>query len=317
MSGKALVTGGAGFIGSHLVDRLIDDDWEVLAVDDLSKGQLDRLADARRIGSVHFHQLDIRTEEFRDAVRRFEPDVIHHLAAQSGVRPSVEDPMFDAHVNVLGTLNVQLAASESGTQRIVFASSGGAMFGEVPGKPVSEDAPALPDSPYGISKKIVEDYFRYFEHSSGVDYVILALGNVYGPRQDPHGEAGVVAIFSRLMLDGQRPVINGDGEQARDYLFVDDVVDAFARAGEIGGAVRLNIGTGLATSVNELYELIAEAAEYDGSAEHGPGKEGDLNRSVIDATAAKKHLGWEPWTGLEPGIAKTVEWFRSAVRRTQ
>jgi len=312
MSGKALVTGGAGFIGSHLVDRLIDDDWEVLAVDDLSKGHLDRLADARRIGSVHFHQLDITTDEFRKAVRRFEPDVIHHLAAQSGVRPSVEDPLFDARVNILGTINVLLAAAESGSQRVVFASSGGAMFGEVPGDPATEDAPAQPDSPYGISKKIVEDYFRYFRDDAGIDYVILALGNVYGPRQDPYGEAGVVAIFSRLMLDGARPTINGDGEQARDYVYIDDVVDAFARAGEIGGAIRLNIGTGIATSVNDLYARIAAAAGYDGSPEHGPAKAGDLARSVIDASAAKAHLGWEPWTELESGIAKTVDWFRNA-----
>jgi UDP-glucose 4-epimerase len=312
MSGKALVTGGAGFIGSHLVDRLIDDDWEVLAIDDLSKGHLDRLADARRIGSVHFHQLDICTDEFREAVRRFEPDVIHHLAAQSGVRPSVEDPLFDARVNILGTVNVLLAAAESGTQRVVFASSGGAMFGEVPGDPVTEDAPALPDSPYGISKKIVEDYFRYFRDDAGVDYVILALGNVYGPRQDPHGEAGVVAIFSRLMLDGSRPTIHGDGEQARDYVYVDDVVDAFARAGEIGGGMRLNIGTGIATSVNDLHTLIASAVGYDASPEHGPAKAGDLARSVIDASAAKAYLGWEPWTELEAGIRKTVEWFRGA-----
>lgn len=312
MSGKALVTGGAGFIGSHLVERLIDDDWEVLAVDDLSKGHLDSLAEARRMGHVHFHQLDICTDDFRAAVRRFQPDVIHHLAAQSGVRPSVEDPLFDARINVLGTVNVLSAAVEAGAQRVVFASSGGAMFGEVPGKPATEDYPALPDSPYGISKKIVEDYFRYFRDESGVDYVILALGNVYGPRQDPFGEAGVVAIFSRLMLDGTRPVINGDGEQARDYVFIDDVVDAFARAGEIGGGVRLNIGTGTATSVNELYSLIAAAAGYDGSPEHGPAKAGDLARSVIDATAAKSHLGWEPWTPLPAGIAKTVESFRRA-----
>ena len=310
MSGKALVTGGAGFIGSHLVDRLIDDDWEVLAVDDLSKGHLDRLAEARSIGSVHFHQLDICGDEFRQAVRRFEPDVIHHLAAQSGVRPSVEDPIFDARVNVLGTVNVLLAASETDAQRVVFASSGGAIYGEVPGAAATEEAAAIPDSPYGISKKIVEDYFRYFRDDSGVDFVMLALGNVYGPRQDPHGEAGVVAIFSRLMLDGRRPVINGDGEQTRDYVYIDDVVDAFARAGEIGGGLRLNIGTGVPTTVNELYGLIAGAAGYDGSPEHGPAQPGDLARSVIDATAAKAHLGWEAWTPLEVGIAKTVESFR-------
>ena len=312
MSGKALVTGGAGFIGSHLVDRLIDDDWEVLAVDDLSKGHLDRLAEARRIGRVHFHQLDIGSDEFRAAVRRFEPDVIHHLAAQSGVRPSVEDPLFDARVNILGTINVLQAAAESEVQRVVFASSGGAMFGEVPGAPAAEDAPAFPDSPYGISKKIVEDYFRYYRQVAGVDYAILALGNVYGPRQDPHGEAGVVAIFSRLMLDGRRPVVNGDGEQARDYVYIDDIVDAFARAGEIGGGVRLNIGTGIPSTVNELYALIADSAGYEGPPEFGPAKDGDLARSVIDASAARAHLGWEPWTELAVGIAKTVESFRAS-----
>ncbi len=310
MSGKALITGGAGFIGSHLADRLIADDWEVLAVDDLSKGQLERLAEARQTGSLHFHQLDIVSDEFREAVRRFEPDVIHHLAAQSGVRPSVEDPLFDARANILGTINVSLAAAEVDTQRVVFASSGGAMFGEVPGKAAKEDYPALPDSPYGISKKVVEDYYRYFQESTGVDYVILALGNVYGPRQDPYGEAGVVAIFSRLMLDGKRPTIHGDGEQARDYVYIDDVVDAFARAGEIGGAVRLNIGTKIATSVNDLYALVAAAAGYDGSPEHGPAKPGDLSRSVIDPAAAKAHLGWKPWTDLATGIPKTVESFK-------
>ena len=311
MSGKALITGGAGFIGSHLADRLISDDWDVLAVDDLSKGQLDRLGEARQTGSFQFHQLDILSDEFREATRRFEPDVIYHLAAQSGVRPSVEDPLFDARVNILGTINVSLAAEEAGTQRVVFASSGGAMFGEVPGKPATEDSPALPDSPYGISKKIVEDYYRYFQTATGVDYVILALGNVYGPRQDPYGEAGVVAIFSRLLLDGKRPTINGDGEQARDYVYVDDVVDAFVRGGEIGGGVRLNIGTAVTTTVNELYALVAEAAGYDGSPEHGPAKPGDLSRSVIDSRAAKAHLGWAPWTDLATGIPKTVESFRS------
>lgn len=310
MSGKALVTGGAGFIGSHLVDRLIDDDWEVLVVDDLSKGQLERLGDARRIGDVHFHQLDICADTLTEVVAKFRPDVVHHLAAQSGVRPSVEDPLFDARVNVLGTVNLLQAAARADAQRIVFASSGGAMFGEVPKKPAVESTPAFPDAPYGISKKIVEDYFRYFADTSGLEYVILALGNVYGPRQDPHGEAGVVAIFSRLMLDGRRPVVNGDGEQARDYVYVDDVVDAFARSGEIGGNTRLNIGTGVPTSVNELYELIAAAAGYRGEPEYGPAKAGDLRRSVLDSTAAKNQLGWEAWTPLAKGIPQTVDSFR-------
>lgn len=310
MSGKAIITGGAGFIGSHLADRLLSDDWEVLALDDLSKGKLDRLAEARRTGGLDFHQLNICDDELGEVAKRFRPDVIFHLAAQSAVRPSVEDPIFDARINVLGTINVLRAAAEAGAQRVVFASSGGAIYGEVPDKPATEKSKTSPDSPYGISKLIVEDYFRYFQESFGVDFVLLALGNIYGPRQDPFGEAGVIAIFARRMLDGGQPTINGDGEYLRDYVFIDDTVDAFVRAAEIGGARRLNIGTGVPTSVNRLFELIAAEAGYSAPPEHGPAKAGDLRRSVLDASAARKHLGWEPWTTLEAGIPKTVKWFR-------
>lgn len=307
---KAIITGGAGFIGSHLADRLLAEEWEVLALDDLSKGKLDRLAEARATGRLDFHQLNICDEDLGEVARRFKPEVIFHLAAQSAVRPSVEDPIFDARINVLGTINVLRAAAEAGAQRVLFASSGGAIYGEVPDKPATERTKTSPDSPYGISKLIVEDYFRYFKESYGVDYVLLALGNIYGPRQDPFGEAGVIAIFTKRMLDGEQPIINGDGEYLRDYVFIDDTVDAFVRAAEIGGGRRLNIGTGVATSVTRLYELIAAEAGYSAPAEHGPAKAGDLRRSVLDAGAARKHLGWEPWTALEAGIPRTVKWFR-------
>jgi len=228
------------------------------------------------------------------------------------VRVSVDDPSFDADVNILGLLNILEPARKAGLRRVLFASSGGTVYGEPETLPAPETTPTHPVCPYGISKLTSEHYLYYYRRIFGLDYVALRYANVYGPRQDPHGEAGVVAIFSRLMLDGRRPVVNGDGEQARDYVYVDDVVDAFARAGEIGGGVRLNIGTGIPTTVNELYRLIADSAGYDGAPEFGPAKEGDLARSVIDASAARAHLGWEPWTELPAGIAKTVEAFRAS-----
>ena len=310
MTAKALVTGGAGFIGSHLVDRLVDDEWEVLVIDDLSTGHLDRLRSARELGRVHFHQLDITTPTMAEVVGKFRPDVVFHLAAQAGVRPSVEDPVFDANVNILGTLNVLVAAQSAGAQRIVFASSGGAIYGEVTDA-ATESHEMVPEAPYGISKKVVEDYFQYFRAVHGLDYVLLCLANVYGPRQDAAGEAGVVAIFTKQMLEGRPPTINGDGTQERDYTFVADVVDAFVRAAEIGGGVRLNIGTGVATSVNDLAALLTAATGFGGVPAHGPAKAGDLQRSVVDPGRAAAHLGWKPWTDLEAGIAATVDFFRS------
>lgn len=310
MTAKALVTGGAGFIGSHLVDRLVDDEWEVLAIDDLSTGHLDRLRSARELGRVHFHQLDITAPDVTEVVGQFRPDVVFHLAAQAGVRPSVEDPLFDATVNILGTLNVLGAAQAAGAQRITFASSGGAIYGEVDDA-AAEDHEMVPEAPYGISKKVVEDYFRYFRAAHGLDYVLLCLANVYGPRQDAAGEAGVVAIFTKNMLEGQPPTINGDGTQERDYVYVNDVVDAFVRAAEIGGGVRLNIGTGVATSVNDLAARIATATGFSGTPAHGPAKAGDLQRSVVDPSRAAAHLGWKAWTELDAGIAATVDFFRS------
>ncbi|MDP8959496.1 MAG: GDP-mannose 4,6-dehydratase [Actinomycetota bacterium] len=310
MSRRALVTGGAGFIGSHLVDRLVDERWEVLVVDDLSKGRLDNLAQARRTGRMDFHQLDLRARELETVAGRFGPQVMFHLAAQSAVRPSVDDPQFDASVNILGTINLLQAGRAGGVERVVFASSGGAIYGEGVPLPARESYPKQPSSPYGISKKVVEDYFRFFGEEYGIDYVLLGLANVFGPRQDPLGEGGVVAIFSRAMLDGRRPVIFGDGSQTRDYVYVQDVVDAFLRAAHRGGGRLFNIGTGWETSVLELYRLLGELTGYDGSPEFAERKPGDVQRSVVDASAARQHLGWEPWTSLEKGLAETVHWFR-------
>lgn len=307
---RAIVTGGAGFIGSHLVDRVVDEGWEVLVVDDLLKGDFSRLAEARARGTVKFHQLDIRSSDLIQAVEKYRPDTIFHLAAQASVSASVADPVFDADVNVLGTLRVLEAARASGCDRIVFTSTGGAVYGSNVKLPAKETYAKKPDSPYGVSKKVVEDYFRLYKSLYGIDYVIIGPSNVYGPRQDPYGEAGVVAIFSRAMLDGRRPTIFGDGTQTRDYVFVDDVVDAVYRAAQIGGARFLNVGTGLETSVNDLYRDIAEAAGFDGPPVYEAPRPGDVMRSVLDTAAARKTLDWEPFTPLAEGVRLTVDWFR-------
>ena len=216
--GKAVVTGGAGFIGSNLVSRLIDEGTEVLVVDDLSSGTLTRLADARARGRVHFHQIDIGAPELRDVFIQFAPQVVFHLAAQIDVRSSVADPIGDASTNVLGTINVLVASRDAGVERVIFSSSGGATFGDTSTIPTPETVERRPDSPYGVAKKVVDDYFDYFRRSSGLDFVSLGFANVYGPGQDPAGEAGVVAIFSSDLLGGRTPTIYGDGLQTRDYV---------------------------------------------------------------------------------------------------
>jgi len=308
---KALVTGGAGFIGANLVDRLVDDGAEVLVVDNLSSGRLERLAPARARGGVHFHQMDIRAPELRDAVAKFGPETVFHMAAQIDVRKSVIDPMDDASINVVGTVNTLQAAVDGGAARFVFSSSGGAIFGDATVFPTPEIEPRHPESPYGVAKKIVDDYFYYFKLAFGLDYVSLGYANVYGPRQDPHGEAGVVAIFTRRLLNGHRCTIFGDGSQLRDYVYVEDVTDACVRAADIGGGRYLNIGTGRETSVIDLYGHIREFVGTRLEPEFAAAKAGDIPRSCLDPAEAKKHLGWEPWTPLETGLRRTVDWFRA------
>jgi UDP-glucose 4-epimerase len=313
MISRALVTGGAGFIGANLVDRLVDDGADVLVVDDLSRGRLERLAEARQVGHVQFHQIDIRDEGLHDVAGRFQPQVVFHLAAQIDVRHSVAAPVHDASVNVAGTVNVLAAAAASGAEQFVFASSGGAIFGEAEKIPTTEKAPRRPMAPYGVSKAAVDGYLDYFLEANGINYVSLGFSNVYGPRQDPHGEAGVVAIFTQKLLDGTRPEIFGDGSQSRDYVFVEDVTDACVRAASHTGGVYLNIGTGVETSVLDLFTMLSSITGADVKPVFAAARAGEVSRSALDATKARKRLGWEPWTPLESGLRATVDWF--AARR--
>jgi UDP-glucose 4-epimerase len=312
---RALVTGGAGFIGSTLVDRLLAEGHAVDVVDDLSSGSLANLADARadRANDVTFHQIDLRDDGLIDLIARRQPQVVFHLAAQADVRVSVARPVFDAEVNVLGSLHVLEGARAAGSRKVVFASSGGTIYGDPdPSElPVKESHPQEPLSPYGVSKKVVGDYLRAYRELHQLEFTALALANVYGPRQDPHGEAGVVAIFAGLLLDGQPATIFGDGEQTRDFVYVDDVVDAFVRAADRGSGLLLNIGTGVETSVNTLYRTMADAAGVAAPPAHAPARPGELQRSALDPSRAGIHLGWEPWTTIGDGIADVLRWFRA------
>ncbi len=312
---RVLVTGGAGFIGSNLVDRLLAEGHSVDVIDDLSSGRLANLADARS-GADHdlnFHQIDVCDPAVVDLIERRRPEVICHLAAQIDVRVSVSDPVLDARINILGTLGVLEGARRAGTSKVVFASSGGTIYGAVDDSdlPVTEAHPQVPLSPYGVSKKAAVDYMNVYRELHALEYTALALANVYGPRQDPHGEAGVVAIFAGRLLNGEECRIFGDGGQTRDYVFVDDVVDAFVRAISRGTGLTCNIGTGIETSVNGLYSTMARNAGVSTEPQYAPARPGELERSALDAGRAKIHLGWEPFTDLATGTAAVLEWFRT------
>jgi len=311
---KALVTGGAGFIGSTLVDRLLAEGWSVDVVDNLSSGSLTNLAEARsdRNNELTFHQIDICADEVVGLIERRAPDVVFHLAAQADVRVSVADPALDARINVLGSINVLEGARRAGARKVVFASSGGTIYGEVAPAdlPVTEAQPLRPLSPYGITKRVFTDYLAAYREMYQLEYTSLALANVYGPRQDPHGEAGVVSIFAGKLLAGEPCTIFGTGEQTRDFVFVDDVVDAFFRAAERGGGLLMNIGTGRETSVNELYTSMATAAGVESPAVYAPAREGELDRSALDAGRAKMQLGWSAWTGIDEGSRAVIDWER-------
>lgn len=307
---RTMVTGGAGFIGSSLVERLLAEGNEVDVIDDLSTGSLANLAEARAAAgrALNVHQLDVRLPETTELIARRRPAVVFHLAAQVDVRRSVADPVFDAEVNVVGTLRVLEGARAAGTERIVFAASGGTLYGELDGEdvPVAESHPQRPLSPYGVSKKSSIDYLAAYRELHAIEFVALALANVYGPRQDSHGEAGVVAIFAEALANKRPVTVFGDGEQTRDYVYVDDVVDAFARAALRGGGLLLNVGTGRETSVNELYRLMAASAGVGTSPRYAPARPGELRRSALDGARAGIHLGWKPWTALDEGIAAVL-----------
>ncbi len=302
---KILVTGGAGFIGSHLVDRLVQEGHEVVVVDNLLTGKRRNLNKEAR-----FYRLDIQSSRLERVFNRERPLLVMHLAAQVDVRRSVEDPIFDAQVNVIGTLNLLEQAVKYGTRKVIFASSGGAIYGEQDVFPAPESHPIRPLSPYGISKLNGEQYLAYYQRISGIQHVILRYSNVYGPRQDPEGEAGVVAIFTGKMLAGEQPIINGNGRQTRDFVFVDDVVEAnLAVMGkEVQGIY--NVGTAEETTVNELFRLLVELTNAGCKELHGPAKKGEQARSVVDISRLHQELGWEPKVPLREGLKRTVEFFR-------
>jgi UDP-glucose 4-epimerase len=310
-----LVTGGAGFIGSHLCDRLLAEGKRVIAVDDLSGGRIANLAEARGYGpQFSLYNMDVRLDELRTVFERDRPEVVMHLAAQASVSVSMKDPQRDASVNVMGLLNVLEASASAGVRKIVFAASGGTLYGEPRKLPVKETSRrgSRPVSPYGITKKVAEDYLGLYRRDRGLDYTALALANVFGPRQDPHGEAGVVSIFASKMLAGETPTIFGDGEQTRDFVFVDDVVHAFSlAAGEdrASGAL-VNIGTGIEATVNLVYQVMAKLTGFRGEPRYGPPREGDIRSIALDCGLAGRELGWEPWTTLETGLQAVIDSLR-------
>ncbi|WP_298182504.1 GDP-mannose 4,6-dehydratase [Saccharomonospora sp.] len=309
---RALVTGGAGFIGSTLVDRLLADGHDVHVVDDFSRGRRENLVDAQATGRMTLHETDITARELVDVVEAAAPEVIFHLAAQISVRNSVTDPLVDAQQNVLGTLNVLEAARKADVRKIVYSSSGGSIYGAPERLPVSEEAPLDPKSPYAASKISGEVYLGTYRSLYGLDYTTLALANVYGPRQDPHGEAGVVAIFADALLSGGPTTVFGDGGNTRDYVYVHDVVSAFiAAAGERGSGKRFNIGTGIQTSDRDLHRLVATAAGAADNPRFAPARLGDLRKSALDSRAAQRELGWRPKVELEEGVRRTVDYIRT------
>jgi UDP-glucose 4-epimerase len=305
-----LVTGGAGFIGSTLVDALLARGDRVTVVDDLSTGRLKNL-DAALDAGAKLIQQDIRDGAgLLAATREAEPEVVFHIAAQIDVRKSVADPAFDASINVGGTANVLDAARAVNSRRLIFASTGGAVYGEGDGQelPLCEDAPIAPIAPYGQSKFAAEGYLALYERLYGLSSTALRLGNVYGPRQDPLGEAGVIAIFCGLLLAGERPTVYGNGAQIRDYIYVDDVVSAILAAAESAATGPINVGTGHETDVLELVSSLRELGNVDGfEPEHAPPRIGEVQRISIDPSRAERELGWHSTTSLEEGLRKTLD----------
>jgi len=305
MGSTICVTGGAGFIGSHVADALVAAGHRVLIVDDLSSGRKENVPT-----DAELCVLDVRSEEAAELLIEREVEILVHHAAQMDVRRSVADPVFDADVNLLGLLNLLEASREGLLRQVVFASTGGAIYGEQDEYPADEDHVARPLSPYGVAKLASERYLYFYHHEYGLDAICLRYANVYGPRQNPHGEAGVVAIFSRRLLDGREAVINGDGLQTRDYVYVDDVVRANLASIDRPGFAIYNVGTGVETDVNTLFNHIADAANHGGAPKHGPAAAGEQRRSCISSERMLEELSVAVDTPLTEGIAKTVAWFR-------
>lgn len=307
---KVIATGGAGFIGSHLVDTLIERGDEVIVVDDLSSGAKQQIHP-----DAEFHQLDIRSRHAAELIRRRKPDAIAHHAAQMSVSRSVREPLFDADVNLMGAINLLEAAREAGS-RFVFASTGGALYGDADVLPTPESYPAWPVSPYGVGKLAFEHYLYCYSVQHDLSYAALRYANVYGPRQNPHGEAGVIAIFCLHLLAEEEPIVNGDGKQTRDFVHVTDVVRAHVAALDSDARGHFNVGTGRQCDVNTVFEMIAERMGTSLGKRHGPARPGDQRTSALDWSLIRERLGWRPQVSLEEGLTDTVEWFKRAQEET-
>jgi len=303
---KILVTGGAGFIGSHVSDALVAGGHEVHVLDDLSGGFETQIP-----GDATLHKMDIRHEDVELLWKEEGFEVMFHLAAQMDVRRSVADPRYDADINVGGLLNLMEAGRKHGLKKVVFSSTGGAIYGEPDTIPQTEEHALQPLSPYGITKLCSEKYLFFYESTYGIEYVALRYGNVYGPRQNPHGEAGVVAIFCERMLDGRQPVVNGDGKQTRDYVHVKDVVAANLSALGHQGSGVFNVGTSIETDVVTLFEHLRDELAPAMPTEHGPGKPGEQRRSVLSYAYTQEVLGWAPTIDVRTGLQETARWFKA------
>lgn len=303
------VTGGAGFIGSHIVDRLVEKGFNVTVIDNLSTGKIENINK-----NAKFIELDINNEKIHEIFEEEKFDVVYHQAAQMNVRFSVDNPKEDAVTNIIGSINLYEACKNSGVKKIIFASSGGTIYGEQVQFPADEEHPTNPCSPYGIAKLANEKYLFYYQNSYGIKTVSLRYGNVYGPRQNPKGEAGVVAIFIGKMLSGEQPVINGDGLITRDYVYIDDVVEANIQAldEKIDGIY--NVGTGIETNVNTIFHKLKNLTGANCDEYHGPAKIGEQRRSVISYTKLKNECGWEPKVSFDEGLIKTVEFFKQNLK---
>lgn len=303
---KILVTGGAGFIGSHVADAYIEMGHEVVIVDNLSMGRVENINP-----KAHFVKMNIQDDQILKLFESERFDVVNHHAAQMDVRLSVADPIYDANNNIIGTINLLQAAVKTGVKKFIFISSGGAIYGEQDYFPADEDHPTRPVSPYGITKLTGEKYLYFYHYVYGIQFVVLRYGNVYGPRQNPKGEAGVVAIFTSRMLNSGQPIINGNGLQTRDYVFVGDVVDANVKALNYDQCDYFNIGTGIETTVNELFHKLRHLTNANVEEVHGPAKSGEQLRSVLSIEKAQRLLQWRPKVSLEEGLVRTVEFFKS------
>lgn len=309
---RALITGAAGFIGSTLVDRLLADGHTVAGVDNFASGRATNLEHLADEPEFFFVEADIVSSDLDAIFDEHRPEVVFHLAAQIDVRRSVTEPQFDATVNVVGTVRLAEAARKANVRKIVHTSSGGSIYGTPEVFPTSEQVPTDPASPYAAGKVAGEVYLNTFRHLYGMECSHIAPSNVYGPRQDPHGEAGVVAIFGQALLSGKATKVFGDGSNTRDYVFVEDVVDAFVKASDdVGGGLRFNIGTGVETSDRQLHTIVAKAAGAPDDPEFHPPRLGDLKRSCLDISRAEELLYWRPKVTIDEGVRRTVEYFRT------